>query len=171
MEIHNHRILSIIPGTRYIGIAILDGTNLKEWYVKQVKGSSITERIGKVKSFCRDIILQYEINAFVIKKLHHARSSSNLLKMVATLKTLAQRMNICVVEFSIDQIKHFFVEGKSNKKKLAEEVATRYPFLFHELEHEGKNKNRYFTRMFEAVALGTVCYHYLERKQQRSKNE
>ncbi len=169
MQITTHRILSIIPGTRYLGIAILEGTNLKEWLVKSIKGASITETMRNMKSVCETFIEQYEINVLAIKKLHPARSSQNLFKLISVLKEIGIKKNLTIPEFSIEQIKRSLCYGKANKKQLIEEVATTYPFLFQELERERRNKNRYFTRMFEAVALATMCFHQLDSKQRKGE--
>ena len=39
------KILAINPGTRYLGIAVFVGTDLREWAVKVIKGKSITDCI------------------------------------------------------------------------------------------------------------------------------
>lgn len=117
-----------------------------------------------MKSVCETFIEQYEINVLAIKKLHPARSSQNLFKLISVLKEVGIKTNLTISEFSIEQIKQFLCHGKANKKRLIEEVATTYPFLFHELERERKNKNQYFTRMFEAIALATMCFHHLDNK-------
>lgn len=167
MQITTHRILSIVPGTRYLGIAILEGTSLKEWLVKSIRNTTPSERINCLKSIYETYIEQHEITAVVVKKLHPARSSQTLNNLVAVIKEIGKRSNITIMEFSIEQIKQFLFHRKANKKQLIEEITTTYPFLFHELERERKNKNRYFTRMFEAVALGTMCFHYLDTKQRK----
>jgi len=45
---------------------------------------------------------------------------------------------------------------------MTEEVASMYPVVFHEHEREKRNKTKYLTRMFEAIALGIVCFNQLD---------
>jgi hypothetical protein len=52
--------------------------------------------------------------------------------------------------------------GSMNKRKLAELAASRYPVLAHEARKEKTINNPYQIRMFEAVALGSVCLHQLD---------
>jgi hypothetical protein len=55
-------------------------------------------------------------------------------------------------------------ECKGNKRKLAEVMVNRHPELFHEFIREKSNKNLYYTKLFEAVALGSICRHELQDK-------
>jgi hypothetical protein len=45
---------------------------------------------------------------------------------------------------------------------MAELVTAQYPFLTHPFEKEKRNKSPYFIRMFEAIALGIVCFNQLD---------
>ena len=67
------KILSIIPGTRYLGIAIFHDTDLREWYIKSIRGSTITEKIKYQKDLVNDLIHRFDINVITIKKFHPLR--------------------------------------------------------------------------------------------------
>jgi len=49
-----------------------------------------------------------------------------------------------------------------NKMKLAQLLALRYPALWHEFNKERNNKNPYYKRIFEAIAIGEVCSEELD---------
>lgn len=45
---------------------------------------------------------------------------------------------------------------------LLQEIARRHPFLLPDIQHEEESKNPYLMRMFEAVAMGIVCFNKLD---------
>lgn len=160
-------ILSIIPGTKYLGVAIFVDSDLRDWFIKSLPEPSIQEKASHIKSFIADAIERFHINVLALKKLHPARQSQNLIDLVDVMKTVGRQANTSIIEFPIDVIEQFLLKGKLNKKRLAEEVASMYPVVFHEFEREKKNKNKYLTRMFEAIALGDLCFHRLDKEQRK----
>ena len=116
----------------------------------------------KIVSIISVFIEHYELNALAIKRLNPRRSSSNLNKLVRRIIDLAERKNLKVYQYSIKDMETFFSGEKINRKKLAEAIASEYPILFHELNKEKAHKNPYYLRMFEAVALGSICFNQLD---------
>ncbi len=100
-----------------------------------------------------------------MKKLHPSRSSKYLNTLVIKIKEHAQNSDLITYEFTLDKIKESLLpEGNANKLALIEEVTQRYADLALELENEKSKKTHYSLRMFEAVAVGIVCSHYLTRE-------
>jgi hypothetical protein len=162
------KILAINPGTRYLGIAVFQGAELRDWGVKALKGKWSKEKIKKAMRIIFSFIEQYEPNVLAIKKLHPSWSSSNLNKLAAEIKELSKRKGLRIYQYSVNDLEAFFSPAERiNRKKLAEIIALDYPELFHELEKEKSHKNPYYIRMFEAVALGSICFHQLDKPCQR----
>jgi hypothetical protein len=61
-------------------------------------------------------------------------------------------------------------EAPANRRQLAETVTATYPVLAHAMQTEMNNRSPYHLRMFEAVALGIVCYEQLEALEKRQNN-
>jgi hypothetical protein len=105
----------------------------------------------------------YAVDVISIKRLNPSRSSIGLDRLVQKIIALSEKKGIRVYQYGIKELEAFFYsEGRSNKKKMAEIIASEYPVLFHELSSENKNKNPYHLRMFEAVAVGSICFHQLD---------
>jgi len=154
------KILGISPGTRYIGVALFCGSELMDWCVKNIEGKWSKGKIEKAMAVISDLIGQHDPDVLSIKKLHPSRTSSNLNRLVGRIKGLSKRKRIRVYQYSIKELEDFFYpEGRINKRELAEMVATEYPVLSHELNREKAHRNPYHIRMFEAVALGSVCLY------------
>lgn len=158
------KILGLNPGSKYLAIAVFQGSDLRYWAIKAFKGKWSKEKMEKIKETLSDFMDRYELNVLAIKKLHPSRSSSNLNRLVAKIKEFSKRKGLRIYEYSVKDLEKFFwPEEKINKKQMAELVASEYPFLFQALEKERRNKNPYAIRMFEAVALGIRCFHQLDK--------
>ena len=158
------KIIGINPGTRYLGIAAFEGPELMDWRIKALGGRWSKEKMKRVIKIILDFIERYEPGVLAIKRLHPSRRSRNLAQLTAKIKEFSRRKGLRVFQYSIKDMEEFFIEeDKLNKKNLAEAIASEYPVLFHEFKREKANKNDYYFRMFEAVALASLCFHQLDR--------
>jgi Holliday junction resolvasome RuvABC endonuclease subunit len=158
------RILGLNPGSRYLGMAVFQGPELRDWGVKVVKGRWSKAKLKKIKEIVLRTIDQYGVNILAVKRLHPSRSSTNLQGLVAELTCLSRRKGLKIFFYSLQELESWFSKGKRiNKKTLAVMLAQEYPPLYYELEKERKNRNPYFWRLFEAVALGAVGYYQNEK--------
>jgi hypothetical protein len=158
------KILVINPGTRYLGIALFEGSELLDWGVKVIKGKWSREKMEMAKKTVSILMDCWGPDILAIKLLHRARSSRNLKGFVAKVKELSKRRGLKIYQYSIKELEDFFSpEEKINKRKLAEIIASQHPELLPELEKERSHKNPYHLRMFEAVALGSMCSHQLDK--------
>jgi hypothetical protein len=159
------KIIGISPGTRYMGYAVFCGSDLMDWGVKNIEGKWSNKKIGKVMSVISDLTGHYMINVLSIKELHPSRSSVNLDRVVSGIKELSKSKGLRICQYSIGELENFFCPGeKINRRDLTEMVASRYPILSHELDRERTIINPYYVRMFEAVALGSICFSHLDRR-------
>jgi len=159
MEQKCQEILAINPGWRYLGIAILNDSDLREWRLKVLSGKRPEDRIRKAIEILSQFIERNGPQILAIKELHPSRSSANLRKLTARIKAYCRRKKMKIFSYTIKDLEFFFGPAeKINKKHLAELIVSEYPALEYELKHEQRNKNQYFVRLFEAVGLGLVCY-------------
>jgi Holliday junction resolvasome RuvABC endonuclease subunit len=165
MTRENIRIIGINPGTRYLGIAVIDGSELLDWRIRALEGKWSEKKINRVFEMLSELFNRYEPNIFMIKKLHPSRRSKNLLILTNKIKEFARRKKIRVCQFTIKEIEKIFIEDKKlNRQNLMEAIAKQYPMLYHELKKEQKQKNPYYIRMFDAVALAVACFQQLEEE-------
>lgn len=120
--------------------------------------------MDKAMVILSDLIEQHEPDVLAIKEIHPSRTSRNLNQLVGQIRGIARRKGLRIYRCSIKDLERFFSpEERINKRELAELVASEHPVLSHELNKEKAIRNPYYIRMFEAVALGSVCLHQLER--------
>jgi RNase H-fold protein (predicted Holliday junction resolvase) len=158
-------ILAVNPGTKYLGLAVFQSTDLVYWGTRVLKGKWSQKKMGDAETTLRNLIDQYHVDILVLKKLHSSRSSRNLNCLVRSIEKLTKKKRVRLYLYSLSDLKEFLAEGmKANKMAIAGIVTARYPFLIHELEREKKHKHPYFVRMFEAIAAGIVAFNRMDRK-------
>jgi Holliday junction resolvasome RuvABC endonuclease subunit len=156
-------ILAINPGSRYIGFAAFQGPDLIDWGVRVVRGKTPKGRIRVATKIVLEATDRFHPQVFAVKDLHQSRSSSALNGLIDSITDLARRRKIRIAAYSIGQLKTALCpEAKGNKRGLAKDITALYPVLAHDFQKEMDNRNPYHLRMFEAVALGVVCYRQLE---------
>lgn len=159
------KILGINPGAKYIGLAAFRGPELRDWRVRVNKGKWSEEKMAKAMGIVAGFFQQHDPDAVAIKSLHPSRSSPELNRLANKIKDFAKRRRMRVCEFSLGDLEDFFCpEGWTNRRMLAEVIASRYPALHHELAKEKSHMNPYHVRMFEAVALAARCFHDLDKR-------
>ena len=157
------RVLAINPGSRYLGLAVFYGPDLREWCIKTTGREGGTKRHEVIRAAIEKIIERYGIDSVAMKRPHASRSSPFLEVIKKQTQQVGAKQNLLMSEYSIQEMKNFFDPYKTkNKRQLMEEVAIRYPDLYIELEREKKHKNPYRIRMFEAIALGIVHVHHID---------
>jgi len=157
------RILAVNPGSRYVGLAAFRGPELLDWGVRVVRARTTRGRIRAGNAIFVEAVERYHPDTLAIKRLHCSRSSSCLDGLTSSIQQLARRRRLQVRQYTIGQLKTALCpEEKANKRRLAEAIAILYPVLTHDFRRETTNRNPYYVRMFEAVALGIVCHRHLE---------
>ena len=156
-------VLAVNPGTRYLGLAVFYGNYLRDWRTKALKGPWSEEKFKNTLSIVSALIGQYEPEILAVKKLHPSRSSQNLDTLTIEIEQLGFQDGLAVKRYSIKELEAFLCQdAPKNKRNLAEAVAAKYPELYLELMTERTRKNPYHMRMFEAVALGSMCTNELD---------
>jgi len=163
MNRRSQKIIGINPGTRYLGIAVSDGSELLDCRIKVLNGKWSEEKIKKAIRIVSDIIDQHEPSVLAIKKLHPSRRTENLLRLTNKIKNFVRRQKKKLYQYSIKEIEKSFIEGgKLNKRNLIEAMVKLYPELHQDLKNEQRHKNMYYYRMFEAVGLAKLPFFSLE---------
>jgi RNase H-fold protein (predicted Holliday junction resolvase) len=157
-------ILAVNPGTKYVGLAVLQGSDLIYWGVKVLKGKWSKDKMDNAKATLLNLIERYDISMIVLKRLNRSRSSRNLNRLAGAIERLAKKKRLRISLYCLSDLKKFFAKDMEvNKMDIAELVVARYLFLSYQLEKERKHKHPYFVRMFEAVAAGIFAISRFNR--------
>jgi len=157
---HNTKILAIDPGTRYIGIALLEGKELVYHGVRVIKAESPHEKLREGKKIILRLIKDFRPDVLAVERAFFGRScSSSLLNvLVDKIETIGRGERLKVVSYAPNTVRKFICkDGWADKKALSEVIVSRYPELKVYLTQDKAWKERYHQNMFDAVALGLIA--------------
>jgi Holliday junction resolvasome RuvABC endonuclease subunit len=172
------RILAIDPGTRFMGVAVLENDDLIYATVKLVrdKKMSRTEILKKAKTIIADLILDYDPQILAVEKAFFVQSkeSSLLTFLTDQIKHLGKKEGLRVYSYSPTTARKYIChKGRATKMKAALTIATDYyPWLYRFYEKDFEKswwEDTYWTNMFDAIALGLTCYLKDVQWKQREK--
>ncbi len=156
-------ILAVNPGTKYLGLAVFQGSDLIYWGTKVLRGKWSPRKLRNAERLLLDIIDKYGISVLSLKRVHPSRTSTNLRSLVASIEGLAEKRGLTVHRYELADLRKFFAVGlKANKTAILRLALARYHFLSDQIDREEKHKHPYFIRMFEAIAAGLVVLGRLD---------
>lgn len=153
------RILAIDPGTRLMGVALLDNGSLAYHSVKVIKGGSPHENLRNARRTILRLIRDYEPDVLAVEKVFFVNNkNAALLKVLfGEICSIAKRKRLKLVSFAPSSIKKFICgNGWARKKDVARAVVAKFPELKVYLTQDRAWKERFHQNMFDAVALGIM---------------
>lgn len=155
------RILAIDPGTREIGVAVLEGEALLYFGVKTIRNRKRPQQVlQQATRIVKRLIEDYKPTILAIEKMFLIQKSGSLLIVVADeIKATAQAAGLTVYEYAPTVIrKRICQTGKATKRAVAGIIAGRYFELARYLKGKSKWEELYYANMFDAIAAGLTCY-------------
>ena len=154
-------ILAIDPGTRHLGIAVLDGDALVYHGVKTIP-TSLTphDRLKAGRCIVLRLIRDFKPDILAIEKAFFAKSRNTALLnvFVDEIQAVARRRGITVRAVAPSTVKKKIAgKGHATKTEVAAAVAARYPELRVYIGQDRLWKERFHGNMFDAVAVGGVA--------------
>ena len=171
------RILAINLSAKYLGLAVLKNTELLYWVVKKLREKGMTD--GEVLKRTRKNLLRlvndYSVKVIVIGKpsIRQLQDSPRLRLVYRKLKELGRKKSKKVLSFPLLEAREFICQGEKPTKMNVERmiVSQYYPWLYRryqkDLEKDLKGhwwERKYYTVMFDAIALSLYCYQKLKTK-------
>ena len=152
------RVLAIDPGTRAMGVALLEKGDLIYHGVKTIsRGGSPHEKLNEGRKIVLRLIKDFKPQIMVVEKTFFANNrNSALLNVFADeIIIVGRRKGLKVLAFAPNVVKKAVCRnGWAKKDEVASAVVARYPELRVYLGQNRKWKSRYHANMFDAVALG-----------------
>jgi len=157
----NHKILAIDPGTRQIGVALLEKQKLIYHGVTGVKRQkSPSQTLKEGREIILRLIKDFEPKILVVEKTFFANNrNSSLLNVFADeIKAIGKKKRLKVLSFAPNTVKKFITgNGRASKAEVAKVIISNYPELKVYLTQDRAWKERYHQNMFDAVALGIMA--------------
>ena len=157
--------MAIKPGIQYLGVAILEGENLKWYGVKTFPGRKTIPYIRtQVQQYLTSLLHAHEPEMLIVEEPFYAQSllSKNLRTITEDIKTWGRWKRLRVASYLPTSVKAFFCRDRKNKDSLAEAMVERFPFLQRYLTILPW-KRRYWFHVFDAVGLALMHHYKLTR--------
>jgi len=170
---NSFKILSIKPGTKYLGVAVLDNQDLVYWKNKVIRERKIPtfQVLKRFKKILNQLIDFWSPKVIAVEDVVYvqAKKSSLLNTLTKEIKNIGKAKGLKVYVYSPLSAREFICQKeKPTKMNTAKILATNYyPWLFKDYEKEKKKhwwKAKYGLRIFDAIAIGLFCLHNLKRK-------
>ena len=155
------RILAIDPGTRLMGIALLDHGKLVYHGVKLIsKGRSPQESLHGAKTIILRLVNDLRPGTVVVEKAFFSknRNASLLNVLVDEIRSIARRKRLRLLTYAPSTVKKFTCgNGRATKKEVSRVVVSKFPELKVYLTQDRAWKERFHQNMFDAVALAIMA--------------
>lgn len=159
MPTKRNKLLSIDPGTKYLGYAAFDGARLVDYGIKTIRQGGLAtildhfeEIINRMLFEKRPVVVVYEKNQF-----SQATSNYRLMRVIQKIESLAKTHRTTCIGLNARTIRRV-VTGNGNARKLdaAKSVMSRFPETRFYLRGRTGSQERYFGNMFDAIACGVA---------------
>ena len=154
------KILGIDPGTREMGVAVLDGQQLVYYGVKTIRRQrSPVEVLHRIQEITASLIERHRPNILAIEKMFLIQKSASLLVVAAEeIKATARQHGLAVYEYAPTVVRKLICQnGRATKQETARVIAAKFPELRGYLVQKTKWETLYYANMFDAVALAVCC--------------
>ena len=154
------RVLAIDPGTRAMGVALLENGRIIYHGVKTITSSgSPQEKLWEGRKIILRLINDFAPDVMVVENTFFANNrNSALLNVFADeIISVGKRKGLIVKAFAPSVVKKAVCgNGWAKKDEMAKAVVQKYPELRVYIGQDRKWKSRYHSNMFDAVALGMM---------------
>jgi crossover junction endodeoxyribonuclease RuvC len=155
------RILALDPGTRHLGIAVLENGSLLYHGVHSFRRQDSPHGMLTLgRALVARLIRDFRPQVLAVEKTFFANNRNTALLNVFAeeIKAVGRRLGLQVVAFAPSTVKKAIAgNGQATKRDVAHAVVGRFPELKVYLTQDQQWKERYHSNMFDAVALGLVA--------------
>lgn len=159
------RILAVDPGRTMLGVAVFDGAALCYYAVKMLRVPATPADVRHAATrMLTSLVTAYKPSHMVIEQPLIVQQRAELLAhVISALKTSARRLGLTISEFAPNEVRRFICNSKKpTKRVVAQRLIELYPELTRYVMTPRKWSEKYYERMFGAVAVGFMAYTHNE---------
>lgn len=149
-------VLGISLNSRIMGLAVLRDQSLEDYKVKLFKERWCKEKAQKMLNCLLQCIEEYQINRLALMLPEPQYSTSEIASLISQVKARSKSWKLQVACFEPKSLYSLIEPVRAKKRALMQELSTRHPELGFLAQKELKNKKRYYSKLFEAVAAATL---------------
>jgi crossover junction endodeoxyribonuclease RuvC len=157
----HHKILAIDPGTREMGIALLEDRRIIYHAVKVIpKKRTPHETLSEGRKTVLRLINDWQPDTLAIEKtfIRNSRNAALLNVLADEIRAIGKRKGLEVLGFAPNTVKKFVCgNGHASKEEVARAIIATYPDLKVYLTQNRAWKAKFHQNMFDALAVGLTA--------------
>lgn len=149
-------ILAIDPGITHVGFAVLRGAGLATAGVHVVQAGGTAARHREVRNITAEWLRDFKPSAVVIEATYHHQQQvfEALHRTARAIESLVREHHVPIESVSVRTVRRTLAgNGNATKRELATAMTILYPSLRVYLRQSRRWKDKYFSNLFDAVAL------------------
>ena len=151
------KILAIDPGTKHMGFAVFEDTELVDYGIKTIRQGSKNSILQHIDEITKRWIKILNPDYLVLEKNVFSQIQYNLrlMMVIRRIQKIAEKHGIRHYEYDPRTIrKEICNDGNANKRRVSEVLITYFPELIAYIKSDKAWVIRYYQNMFDAVAVG-----------------
>lgn len=154
---NRRKILSLDPGTKHLGFAVFEDTELVDYGVKSIRQGSKSSILQHIGDITNRWIKTLDPDYLVLEKNVFSQIQYNLrlTMVIERIKNIAEKNGIRHYEYDPRAVrKKICSDGNATKKRVSEVLITYFPELIVFMKSDKAWVIKYNQNMFDAVAVG-----------------
>lgn len=157
MNCSKSKILAAAVGTKRLGFAVFQRTELLYFAVKTLKLPRTRRRVKRqVTLLTKKAFSEFKPKLLILKTLGKQQANSRILPVaVNQIKKEAEASGNPVIEISFEQVKAILCKGqKPTKRNAFKALSEAYPELKRFIHYNNLSQAEYYNSLLSAVAVG-----------------
>ncbi len=148
-----------------LGLAVISGNVLVDFHLQPKMGTWTPRKKEQILASLQPWFSSYNIKSIALSIPYEKQTSSQTKEVLESFKTHFAEKDIPFHPYPPKAFRTFFDKAKPKaKKEMLRNLALQYPELEKYYEKERRNKNKYYIKLFEAVAVALLHANQLEKK-------
>lgn len=166
-------VIAVAPGTRTLGVAVFKGLDLVYYGIKEASKHRLKHTpASRAREAVRTIeqgIHKYQPDHFVTLSPHpFQRLSDKLSVIIEEIACTARNLQLRFYEYQRTELRNQLCSGtRATRQIVSAHLSVLYPELARHMQHVSVWQQRYYARMFDAIAAGYVRTLELQRERER----
>jgi len=150
-------VLGISIGTRKIGLAVMQKGQLLESKVAAFKGPWSDEKLASIMQCIQKCKEHFTASAIAMKIPNIAHHTDGLQTLITAIQHYCSTQKLKVQVYTITELKEALLsDRRKTKRALVAFIGEKYTELYKEYRKEYSNRNKHYTKMFEAIAAAEL---------------
>ena len=150
-------VLGLSLNTRMLGLAVISGNCLVDYLIRLRKEAWTPQKRESILASLQPCCVRYCIKRVALSMPYEKQTTKENKLLLQSVKRYFRKKKIILKAYHPKTI-HMFCEkeGPRTKREAMRILAQKYPELLVPYQKEITNKNKYYIKLFEAVAVATI---------------